>query len=171
MVESLILIGPMGAGKTTIGRLLARELSIEFRDSDREIEARLGADIPWIFDMEGEEGFRRRERSVIQDLCTSEEPMVLATGGGSVLHEDNRRHLKAKGRVVYLTSSVEQLLSRIGKDRNRPLLRREDPELVLRELLAVRDPIYRSLADLVVTTDDGPPRQMVQYLMGTLRDC
>ncbi|MBB3190782.1 shikimate kinase AroK [Halomonas cerina] len=159
-LPNLILVGPMGAGKSTIGRLLAAELSRDFFDSDHEIQARCGADIPWIFDVEGEAGFRDRETQMIHDL-TGREGVVIATGGGAVLREENRRLLRDSGTVIYLYTTVEQQLKRTAKDRNRPLLQRGDREQVLREMFALRDPLYRATADLVVRTDRRGPRGVV----------
>lgn len=166
-MRNLILVGPMGAGKSTIGRLLAKELHLPFKDSDKEIEVRTGADIPWIFDVEGEQGFREREQAVIADLCR-EDGLVLATGGGAVLRQENREALRAGGRVIYLRASVEQQLERTARDRNRPLLRTADPGRVLRDLLAIRDPLYREIADVVIDTDQRPPRMVVQEILSRL---
>lgn len=166
-MRNLILVGPMGAGKSTIGRLLAKELHLPFKDSDKEIEVRTGADIPWIFDVEGEQGFREREQAVIADLC-QEDGLVLATGGGAVLRQANREALRAGGRVVYLHTSVEQQLERTARDRNRPLLRTANPGQVLRELMAIRDPLYREIADVIIETDQRPPRLVVQEVLGRL---
>lgn len=157
----------MGAGKSTIGRLLAKELHLPFKDSDKEIEVRTGADIPWIFDVEGEQGFREREQAVIADLCR-EDGLVLATGGGAVLREANRAALRAGGRVVYLHTSVEQQLERTARDRNRPLLRTANPGQVLRDLLTIRDPLYREIADVIIETDQRPPRLVVQEILSRL---
>ncbi len=142
----------MGAGKSTIGRQLANLLSYEFVDSDHEIEARTGADIPWIFDVEGEEGFRRREQAVIDQL-TQRDGIVLATGGGAVTREENRRVVSARGIVVYLKTSIEQQLTRTAKDRKRPLLQHAEPRKVLTELMKTREPLYLEVADYVVDTD------------------
>ena len=150
----------MGAGKSTIGRLLAKELHLPFKDSDKEIEVRTGANIPWIFDKEGEPGFRDRETAMIVELC-HENGIVLATGGGAVMRPENRQALRNGGRVVYLHASIEQQVARTSRDRNRPLLRNANPEKILRDLLAVRDPLYREIADLVVETDERPPRMVV----------
>ncbi|WPP45187.1 shikimate kinase AroK [Pseudomonas sp. AN-1] len=166
-MRNVILVGPMGAGKSTIGRLLAKELHLSFKDSDKEIEVRTGADIPWIFDVEGEQGFREREQAVIADLC-HEDGLVLATGGGAVLRPANREALRAGGRVVYLHTSVEQQLERTARDRNRPLLRTANPGQVLRELMALRDPLYREIADVIIETDQRPPRLVVQEVLGRL---
>jgi len=163
-LPNLILIGPMGAGKSTIGRLLAAELSRDFHDSDHEIQARCGADIPWIFDVEGEAGFRLREEQVIDDL-TVLAGVVIATGGGAVLREDNRRRLRERGTVIYLFTTVEQQLKRVAKDRNRPLLQRPDREQVLRDMFELRDPLYRATADIVVRTDRRSPRAVVNEIL------
>src|SRR5690606_16042550 len=166
--SNIILVGPMGAGKSTIGRLLAKELRLPFKDSDKEIEQRTGANIPWIFDVEGEQGFREREQAAISALCQLE-GVVLATGGGAVLRKENRQALRAGGRVVYLHTSVAQQLGRTARDRNRPLLRGSNPSQVLTELMALRDPLYREIADLVIETDERPPRMVVQEILEQLR--
>ena len=158
----------MGAGKSTIGRLLSKELRLPFKDSDKEIEQRTGADIPWIFDVEGEQGFREREQAVIADLSAGE-ALVLATGGGAVLREANRSNLRDGGRVVYLHASVDQQIERTARDRNRPLLQRADPAQILRELMAIRDPLYREIADIIIETDERPPRMVVQEIIERLR--
>ena len=160
---SIYLVGPMGAGKSTLGRLLAAELKLDFYDSDKVIEERSGANIPWIFDMEGEAGFREREEQAIDEL-TQMPNIVLATGGGVVMREANRQHLSARGTVVYLRTSVEQQLARTAKDKNRPLLQTANPEQVLRELFAKRDPLYLEVADIVIDTDQHSPKWMVQEL-------
>jgi shikimate kinase len=157
----------MGAGKSTIGRLLAKELKYPFKDSDREIEARTGADIPWIFDVEGEEGFRQREEAMIAELVM-ETGIVLATGGGVVMREANRRALATNGLVVYLRTSVDQQLQRTSKDRQRPLLLNADPERVLRDLMAKRDPLYREIADIIIDTDQRGPKVVVNTIVARL---
>lgn len=167
--SNIFLVGPMGAGKTTIGRQLANVLRKEFKDSDHEIVRRTGASIPLIFDIEGEEGFRRRERDVI-DALSREENLVLATGGGAVLAEDNRRFLKERGTVVYLYASLDQLLKRTAHDRNRPLLQTSDPRAKLEELMQVRDPLYRQVADMILYTDDRSVRSVVKEIMIRLEE-
>ncbi|MBF8741294.1 MULTISPECIES: shikimate kinase AroK [Pseudomonas] len=166
-MRNLILVGPMGAGKSTIGRLLAKELRLLFKDSDKEIELRTGANIPWIFDKEGEPGFRDREQAMIAELCALD-GVVLATGGGAVMREANRKALHGGGRVIYLHASVEQQVGRTARDRNRPLLRTANPEATLRALLETRDPLYREIADLVVETDERPPRMVVLDILERL---
>ncbi|WP_430460404.1 shikimate kinase AroK [Thalassolituus sp. LLYu03] len=166
--QSVFLVGPMGAGKSTIGRLLSAELKLEFIDSDKVIEERCGANIPWIFDKEGELGFREREEQAIDDL-TQMDGIVLATGGGVVMREANRRNLSGRGTVVYLCTSVEQQLARTSKDKNRPLLQNDNPEQVLRDLFAKRDPLYREVADIIIQTDKRNPRWVVQELRNKLK--
>jgi shikimate kinase len=170
MIEpvNLFLVGLMGAGKTTIGRQLARRLKLTFIDSDHEIEARTGANIPWIFDIEGEKGFRKRERDVIDEL-TQRQGIVLATGGGAVMDKRNRIHLSERGMVIYLHTSIEQLVKRTAKDRNRPLLQTGEPRVRLEELLAERDPVYREIADLVVETDNRNVQATVRAIINSIK--
>lgn len=164
---NLFLVGPMGAGKTTIGRYLADMLGWRFVDSDHEIELRTGASIPWIFDKEGEEGFRKREESMIAEL-TQERNIVLATGGGAVMRRQNRLALQARGTVVYLFTPVSMQIERTAHDRNRPLLQTANPEIKLRELFETRDPLYREVADLIMPTTDGSARELAQKIVQTL---
>lgn len=163
-LPNLFLVGPMGAGKSTIGRLLAGELSRDFVDSDHAIQNRCGADIPWIFDVEGEIGFRQREEVMIDEL-TRRSPIVLATGGGAILRDENRRVLRERGTVIYLMTTIEQQLKRTAKDRNRPLLQCENREQVLYDMYAKRDPLYRSTADVSVRTDRRSPRAVVNEIL------
>ncbi|KXJ55437.1 MAG: shikimate kinase [Neptuniibacter pectenicola] len=158
----------MGAGKSTIGRLLSQELKLEFVDSDREIEKRAGADIPWIFDVEGEAGFRDREEGVIEALSLRKD-VVLSTGGGAVLRPENRSVLQANGTVVYLETSVEQQLDRTSRDKNRPLLQTENPRAVLEELMSIRHPLYLDTADIVVVTDKRHPKTVVTEIIRQLK--
>ena len=167
MPGSLFLTGPMGAGKSTIGRQLSKQLKMAFHDSDHEIEQRTGVDIPLIFELEGEAGFRKRESAVINEL-TCLPDIILATGGGAILDPVNRQHLSSRGRVVYLYASVDQQLKRTGKDRNRPLLQTADPRAKLEELMAVRDPLYREIADLVIDTDGKRVRDVVRQIIQQL---
>lgn len=162
--RNIFLIGPMGAGKSTIGRLLADRLGLAFKDSDQEIEARTGADIPWIFDVEGEDGFRRRETAVLADL-TLEQGIVLATGGGAIIKPENRKLLAEGGVVVYLAVSIEQQYARTRRDRQRPLLQEDDPYNKLSQLFAEREPWYLSIADFVIATDRRTPRLVVQEIL------
>jgi shikimate kinase len=144
----------MGAGKTAVGRQIARRLKSQFLDSDHELERRTGVDIPTIFEFEGEEGFRSRESAVIEEL-TQGRGIVLATGGGAVLDPVNRRHLAARGTVIYLCTTIDTQLERTSRDRNRPLLQTSNPRARLESLMAVRDPLYREIADIVVSTDNS----------------
>ena len=152
MVTKIFLVGPMGAGKSAVGRQLARLLHLEFIDSDEEIESRTGVDIPFIFEKEGEEGFRKREVKVIDEL-SQKDSVVLATGGGAVADVESRSRLGARGYVIYLYTSVKQQLERTQRGRNRPILNNGNPEKVLEDLMATRDPLYREIADLIVDTD------------------
>jgi shikimate kinase len=150
--QNIFLVGPMGAGKSTIGRQLAETLGYDFQDSDQEIQRRTGVDIATIFEYEGESGFRARERQVIEDLA-GQEGIVLATGGGVVLTPENRQQLAARGFVIYLHCSPEQQYARTARDRSRPLLHTDDPQQRLRDLMSEREPIYRQVADMVVSTE------------------
>ena len=150
--KNLFLVGPMGAGKSAVGRQLARLTHLDFVDSDEEIESRTGVDIPFIFEKEGEEGFRKRESKVIDEL-SSRDGIVMATGGGAVVDPESRSRLGGRGFVVYLYTSVKQQLERTQRGRNRPMLENGDKEKVLAELMELRDPMYREIADLIVDTD------------------
>ena len=166
-VPSIFLIGPMGAGKSTLGRHLAHLLKRPFYDSDKVIVDRTGADIPWIFDVEGEQGFRRREQEVIDEL-TLLPGIVLATGGGVVMSDANRRNLHERGVVIYLWTPVEVQLARTRQDKNRPLLQQPDPEKVLRDLFTVRDPLYRETAHHLVATTSGNLRKVSDQVLGCI---
>ncbi len=163
-LPNIYLVGPMGAGKTTVGRHLAELLGREFLDSDHEIERRTGASIPWIFEKEGEPGFRSRETSVIDELTTRKQ-LVLATGGGVVTQSPNREFLKQRGIVVYLYTPVDIQLQRTYRDKNRPLLQVENPEKKLRELLRIRDPLYREVAHHIIETNQGAARDLAQKIL------
>ena len=166
--SNLFLVGPMGAGKTTIGRFLADNLNLEFIDLDAEIEDRCGANIPWIFDVEGEAGFRKRESQILEEL-TIRSGILLATGGGAVLVESNREILKQRGYVVYLSASVEQLLERTANDRSRPLLQVDNPREVIEKLITERDPLYREVADLGVVTEKRKPQVVAEDIVAEVR--
>ena len=166
-IQNIYLVGPMGAGKTTIGRQLAELLHWEFLDSDHEIEARTGANIPWIFDIEGEAGFRQREEHVI-DVLTQRRHVVLATGGGAVMREANRRHLHERGTVIYLETTVERSLERTARDQNRPLLQTADPRARLTELLRIRDPLYREVAHHIMPTERVSAREVAWHILQRL---
>ncbi|PLA74703.1 shikimate kinase AroK [Hydrogenovibrio sp. SC-1] len=162
--ESIFLVGLMGAGKSTVGRFLADRLHYQFVDSDHVIEERTGASIPMIFDIEGESGFRSREEQVI-DEWTQKPEVVLATGGGAILSAENRKHLRSRGFVVYLKSSVTSLVQRTRHDRNRPLLQTEDPEGVLKQLIDEREPYYEEVADLVIQTEQVSIHRVVRQIL------
>lgn len=151
--RNIFLIGPMGAGKSTIGRQLAQMLNMDFLDSDAVIEERAGADIDWIFDLEGEAGFRKREEKIINEL-TQSQGLVLSTGGGTVVSKESRNLLSARGIVVYLETSVDKQFERTQRDKKRPLLQTEDPYQVLVELAKVRNPLYEEIADITIQTTD-----------------
>lgn len=165
--KNLFLIGPMGAGKSAVGRQLARLLHLAFVDSDDEIEVRTGVDIPFIFEKEGEEGFRKRETKVIDDL-TQKDGIVLATGGGVVVDLQNRNFLGARGFVVYLYTTVDQQLARTRKGRERPLLENGDRRKILEELMADRDELYREIADLIVETDGRKVKAVADEILERL---
>ncbi len=167
--RNVFLVGMMGAGKTTAGRMLARRLKRTFLDSDQEIERRCGVKVPVIFEIEGEAGFRQREAAVIAEL-TAREDVVLATGGGAVLAEANRRHLAARGTVIYLHAPPPALYERVRQDRNRPLLATGDPLARLHELYAVRDPLYREIADIVVDTGRQSAQTLARRLLAQLKE-
>lgn len=164
---SIFLVGMMGAGKSTVGARLARRLEREFIDIDRELEARLGVDIPTVFDLEGEEGFRRRESQLVCEL-SHRSGLVVATGGGVVLRAENREALAARGLVVYLKADAGDLWQRLRRDRHRPLLRTEDPRQRVRELVELRDPLYQAVADHVVGTGRQPADHAVESIIAWL---
>lgn len=166
---NIFLVGPMGSGKSAIGRSLARLLRVPFHDSDAEVERRTGVDIPLIFDKEGEAGFREREREAIESL-TLLRRIVLATGGGAILLPENRSRLAENGWVVYLKTSVAQQAERVKPNRQRPLLNGvEDTAAKLRELMEVRDPLYSSIADLTVATDGRQIKAVVRDILQAIR--
>ena len=153
----------MGAGKSTVGKQLAKALGRDFYDTDKEIERRTGVSISWIFEMEGESGFRQREQKVLEELSQLKN-IVLATGGGIVLAEENRRMLRSRGYVVYLSTSIEQLLRRTNKDKNRPLLQTDNPKETVKTLMAERTPLYQGVADIELRTGE----QSIQYVVSGL---
>ncbi|AAZ26032.1 MAG: shikimate kinase AroK [Colwellia sp.] len=166
--RNIFLIGPMGAGKSTIGREIADRLHLEFFDSDQEIERRTGADIAWVFDLEGEEGFRKREETVIEDL-SEKHGIVLATGGGSVISTNVRNHLSARGIVVYLETTIDKQVARTQRDRRRPLLQTsEEPRTVLENLAVERNPLYEDIADIIVQTDDQSAKVVAHKIIERL---
>ena len=167
--NNVFLIGPMGVGKSTIGRMLGSALSKPFFDSDREIEALTGADIPWIFDVEGEAGFRIREARMI-DTLTQRSGIVMATGGGAILSAVSRHNLHERGTVVYLKASLAQQFERTSKDRNRQLLQTADPQARIRELMKIREPFYIETAHITIDTSRSGPRTVVAEILQRLTD-
>jgi|LKGT01.1.fsa_nt_gi shikimate kinase len=165
---NIFLIGPMGAGKSTVGRHLAQLLDKEFHDADQEIEKRTGASVALIFDIEGEHGFRKRETAILDEL-TRRDNMVLATGGGVILSEENRGLLRSRGTVVYLDADVDTLTRRTHRDRKRPLLQTSDRREKLAEIMKERESLYRSEADVVVTTDRRSPVAVAHKVATTLQ--
>ena len=165
----IFLVGPMGVGKTTIGRMLARELGLKFIDCDQEIEKRSGANIAWIFDVEGEPGFRIRESQVLGDL-TGQDDILVATGGGAVLRAENRERLKNRGIVIHLDTNVELLVKRTAKDKKRPLLQTGDPRKVLEQIKRDRDPLYREVSHVHVFVGDNSSRKAVIQALNKLKE-
>jgi shikimate kinase/3-dehydroquinate synthase len=163
-MQNLFLVGLMGAGKTTIGRILARKLGMRFIDADYEIEARSGASIPWIFEIEGEPSFRRREAEVVRDL-TALQGIVLATGGGAIMDPASRAYLKQRGTVIYLRANVNSILARTSHDKNRPLLQTADPRKRIEELAEQREPFYQEVADVIIDTGRPNVQSMVQTIL------
>ncbi len=164
--DRIILVGPMGVGKTTIGRRLAATLGKTFMDSDQEIEKRTGVDIPLIFELEGEAGFRRRESRVVEEL-TRYPNIVLATGGGAVLDPGNREYFRQRGFVIYLYATIEQLLQRTARDKKRPLLQTQNPRTRLQEIMAEREPLYNEIADLKIETGRDNIRKVVRKIISS----
>jgi len=165
--NNIFLVGPMGAGKSTVGRQLAKTLDMEFVDCDREIEQRTGVTIAIIFEVEGEEGFRKRECAMIEQL-TERDGIVLATGGGAVLDETNRSRLRTRGFAIYLNAPIDLLLERTARDKQRPLLQTDDPKAKIIALAREREPLYQQVADLVVKTDRRTARHVVKEIVQRL---
>ncbi len=165
--NNIFLVGPMGAGKSTVGRQLAKTLNMEFVDCDREIEERTGVTIAIIFEVEGEEGFRKREIAMIEQL-TERDGIVLATGGGVVLDEANRSRLRTRGFAIYLNAPIDLLVERTARDRQRPLLQTDDPKAKLVALVTEREPLYRQVSDMVVKTDRRTARHVVKEIVRRL---
>jgi len=166
-MQNLILIGPMGSGKTTVGKQLAKRTRMDFVDSDHVIEDRCGVSISTIFDIEGEEGFRKREAKILSELC-GQPGIVLATGGGAITLEENRILLRKSGFVIYLKTTIETQLARTQKNNNRPLLENVDAEKKLEELMAERGSLYEQEADLVVTSGERMVSKVVDEIMNSL---
>ncbi|XOD70426.1 MAG: shikimate kinase AroK [Sodalis sp. (in: enterobacteria)] len=167
--RNLFLIGPMGAGKSTIGRQLAQQLNLEFFDSDQEIERRTGADVSWVFDVEGESGFRNREEKMIEEL-TEKQGIVLATGGGSVKSYETRNRLSTRGLVIYLETTIEKQLIRTQRDKKRPLLQVKTPlRSVLEALAFERIPLYEKIADVTIRTDEQNAKIVANQIINLLK--
>jgi len=167
--RNIFLIGPMGAGKSSIGKQIAQQLKMEFVDTDRVIEERTGADIDWIFDLEGEEGFRVREEGIIEEL-TLMSGIVLATGGGAVISPKNRNLLAARGTVVYLETSIEQQLERTRRDKKRPLLQNNDnPRKTFEDLRAEREPMYLEISDYTFSTNSSTVKSVARTILDGLQ--
>ena len=165
--NNIFLVGPMGAGKSTVGRQLGKSLKKQFIDCDKEIEKRTGASISLIFDVEGETGFRKREQQILDEL-TERDDLVLATGGGAILDELNRSRLMSRGFVVYLNAPLDLLIERTSRDKTRPLLQTENPKQRIGELLEQRDPLYRQVADTIVETNRRSARHVVKEIQERL---
>jgi shikimate kinase len=165
--NNIFLVGPMGAGKSTVGRQLSKTLKKQFIDCDKEIENRTGASISLIFDVEGESGFRKREQQILDEL-TERDDLVLATGGGAILDELNRSRLMSRGFVVYLNAPLDLLIERTSRDKTRPLLQTENPKQRISELLEQRDPLYRQVADTIVETNRRSARHVVKEIQERL---
>lgn len=167
--RNIFLVGPMGAGKSTIGRQLADFLKLQFFDSDREIEERCGVTIDWIFDIEGEEAFRERERNIIEEL-TEKTGIVLATGGGAILSPQSRERLSARGTVVYLRATIDQQVERTEKDTRRPLLQVSNRRETIENLAEEREPLYEECADLIIDTNSGTVRSVANAIVAQLEE-
>ncbi|CAL4324627.1 Shikimate kinase 1 [Buchnera aphidicola (Chaitophorus populicola)] len=166
--NNLFLIGPMGAGKSTIGKYLAKKLKMKFYDSDQEIEKRTGADINWVFDVEGEVGFRKRESRIICEL-TKKDGIVLATGGGSVISDKSRKYLSSRGIVIYLNITIQKQLIRTRKNDTRPLLKTKNSiQSILEKLAKERNHFYKSISDIIINADDHSPQKIVQNIIKSL---
>jgi shikimate kinase len=167
--ESIFLVGMMGSGKSTVGKRLAAALGRPFVDADKELEARCGVPVATIFELEGEDGFRRREAALIDEL-TQQPGLVLATGGGAVMREENRRRLHERGVVVYLRATVQELWVRLRNDKVRPLLQTAEPRKRIAQLVDLRDPLYQECAHLIVHTGRQPADRVVRQILGELEE-
>ncbi len=166
--RNIILVGPMGAGKTTVGRHIATELDLDFYDIDQSLELRTGAHVSLIFEIEGEQGFRRRESEMLAEVAAKKQ-VLIATGGGSVLNEENRKCMRQNGFVIYLRISVERQLARLSRDKTRPLLQTPDRQVRLRKMAEVRDPIYSELADLVINSDNRSVMSTSRHVLNCIK--
>ncbi|MFT5110976.1 MAG: shikimate kinase [Parasphingorhabdus sp.] len=168
-IQNLILVGPMGVGKTTVGKALAKVTGREFVDLDQEIEYRTGVSIPTIFDIEGEDGFRKRETEIIQEY-TDKSNLVIATGGGAVGRSENRKAITRSALVIYLKAPVEVLIQRTRNNRNRPLLNDRDPASTLINLMEEREPLYQEVADIVIEVDDRAPGSLCKRIVKQIEE-
>ena len=161
---NIFIVGPMGSGKSTVGKIISDELFLSFLDTDEEIETRTGASIDWIFDLEGEDGFRKRESSILQDMA-KRNSIVLSTGGGIILSEENRELLSSRGTVFYLATPISVQLERTAKDKDRPLLKNGDPEKILTKLQNDRESLYEAVADHVVNTENKSSQEVASEII------
>ena len=161
---NIFIVGPMGSGKSTVGKIISDELFLTFLDTDEEIETRTGASIDWIFDLEGEDGFRKRESSILQDMA-KRNSIVLSTGGGIILSEENRELLSSRGTVFYLSTPISVQLERTAKDKDRPLLKNGDPEKILTKLQKDRESLYEAVADHVVNTENKSSQEVASEII------
>ena len=161
---NIFIVGPMGSGKSTVGKIISDELFLSFLDTDEEIETRTGASIDWIFDLEGEDGFRKRESSILHDMA-KRNSIVLSTGGGIILSEENRELLSSRGTVFYLATPISVQLERTAKDKDRPLLKNGDPEKILTKLQKDRESLYEAVADHVVNTENKSSQEVASEII------
>lgn len=166
---NIFIVGPMGSGKSTVGKIISDELFLTFHDTDEEIENRTGASIDWIFDLEGEEGFRKREAKILDELAQLNS-IVLSTGGGIILSEENRDTLSSRGTVFYLATPISVQLERTSKDKDRPLLKNGDPEAILKELHETREKLYESVADYVVDTESLTSQEVAAEIIKLVKN-
>ena len=167
--DNIILIGPMGSGKTSTGRMLAKEMGYVFKDTDEEVTKRTGVSIAYIFDVEGEEGFRKRECLVLKE-CLNDNNTVLSTGGGIVLSKENRDLLQDRGTVVYLQTSIRSQVKRTASTNNRPLLQNKDPKETLEKLMLTRAPLYEEIADITIMTDNKSLQEMSKEIQRAINE-
>ena len=167
--DNIILIGPMGSGKTSTGRMLAREMGYVFADTDEEVTKRTGVSIAYIFDVEGEEGFRKRECSALKE-CLNDNNKVISTGGGIVLSKENRDLLQDRGTVVYLQTSIRSQVKRTAPTNNRPLLQNKDPKEILEKLMLTRAPLYEEIADITIMTDNKSLQEMLKEIQRAINE-
>ena len=161
---NIFIVGPMGSGKSTVGKIIASELFLNFFDTDEEIETRTGASIDWIFDLEGEDGFRKRESKILEEMV-QQNSIVLSTGGGIILSETNREHLSSRGTVFYLATPISVQLERTSKDKDRPLLKNGDPGKILEKLHQARESLYEEVADYIVNTEGKSSQEVSEEII------